>query len=88
MCTIELQLFIDSVELACMSSHYLVLLLFYQFAGRAMRIQNKPQVNELPTSHEAVLKKLAKMEEENRKLRSKLTQEGDDAEKESVCCMC
>jgi hypothetical protein len=50
-----------------------------------MRIENKPQVNELPTSQEAILRKLSKMEEENRKLRLRLVQEGDTAEKESVC---
>nr|WNS50088.1 centromere-associated protein E-like protein [Halisarca dujardinii] len=55
-----------------------------KFAGRAMRIENKPKVNELPTSIDAVLRKLAAMEEENRMLRLRLSEEGETPEKQSL----
>lgn len=48
-----------------------------------MRIQNEAQVNEVPTSNEALLKKLKKVEEENRQLRIKLS-DAKHLEKEKV----
>ena len=48
-----------------------------------MKIQNEAQVNEVPTSHEALLKKLKKVEEENRQLRMKIS-DADHLEKEKV----
>ena len=54
-----------------------------QFASRAMQIQNEAQVNEVPTSHEALLKKLKRVEEENRQLRMQIS-DADHIEKEKV----
>lgn len=48
-----------------------------------MQIQNEAQVNEVPTSHEALLKKLKKVEEENRLLRMQIF-DADHLEKEKV----
>jgi len=50
-----------------------------------MQIQNEAQVNEVPTSHEALLKKLKKVEEENRQLRMQIF-DADHLEKEKVVC--
>lgn len=51
-----------------------------------MQIQNEAQVNEVPTSHEALLKKLKKVEEENRQLRMQIF-DADHLEKEKVVCV-
>lgn len=52
-----------------------------------MQIQNEAQVNEVPTSHEALLKKLKKVEEENRQLRMQIF-DADHLEKEKVRSLC
>ena len=52
-----------------------------------MQIQNEAQVNEVPTSQEALLKKLKKVEEENRQLRMKIS-DADHLEKEKVASLC